>query len=285
MNDLTEAWLDWRETCELDKCSPEHINQLCVVSNSMFRRAVQKLPEGTACIEQLSSLLPDTDEQISEIQERNAFRHTFRLMECELLPAGEKTERQQYKDRIFNRAQSPGYVTGYFLRAFFRSYVKKKENFSYRLPELPEGSSVEAAENQQHNAMKENGDLPEQKSPDNIENELLPIARDFWSTLDEKQRAALYAYHYHMTLSDSLLLEKVGGGKSVFSAIPAQQIKRLVAFAKEKYNITERSDFYRLCTDAIQVCYDEWENESELGRWIVEHSSIPDIPGSKIRFH
>lgn len=284
MNDLTDAWLEWRETCELDKCAPEHINQLCVVSNSMFRRAIRKLPEGTACIEQLSSLLPDTDEQISEIQERNAFRHTFRLMECELLPAGEKTERQQFKDRIFNRAQSPGYVTGYFLRAFFRSYVKKKENLSYCLPELPEDSSVEAAENQQHNAMKDNGDLPEQKSPDQIEGELLPVVKEFWSGLTERQRAALYTYHYHMTMSNERLLKKVGCCKTVFSDIPKQKLEELMTLAQNKYRITERSDISQLIAD-LQDCYNEWEKESELGRWILEHTEIPDKPGGKIRFH
>ena len=91
--DLSDAWLEWHELCELDRCSLEHINQLCVVSNRLFRKALKKLPKGVASIEQLSSVL--TNDPISEFQKGNEFRHIFRLMECELLPAGEKKERQQ----------------------------------------------------------------------------------------------------------------------------------------------------------------------------------------------
>ena len=280
--DLTEAWLDWRETCALDKCSPEHISDLCAVSNSMFRRALARMETGTVSIERFSSLRHD--EPVSDVARKNALRHTFHLMETELLPAGEKEERQQYKDRIFERAKNAGSVTGYFLRDFFRSFVRKKENRSYSRPELPEDTSPEAEENQQVELNRQNGQLQGQPTPDMIDNELLHIARDFWSTLDEKERAALYAYHYHMTMSDARLLQKVGIGKSVFSAIPLQKIKELVKLAREKYKISDREEC-SLCINSLTQCYNEWEVESELGRWIVEHTTTPDKPGAKIHFH
>ena len=284
MIDLTDAWLEWREVCELDKCSPEHITQLCLSSNALFRKALQKLPEGTACIEQITSPFPDTDdEETGEMRERNEFRRTFRLMECELLPAGEKTERQQFKDRIFDQAQSPGHVTGYFLRDFFRSYVKKKENLSYRLPELPEDASPEAGEKQQYEYNRRFGTGPEQETPDRVDGELIPIVREFWAGLTERERAALYTFHYRMTMSDKRLLKKVGCGKTVFSEIPVRKVNELVALAREKYQISERFDFSLLC-EALTICYDEWEKGSELGRWIEEHTRIPDVPSAKIRF-
>lgn len=284
MTDLTAAWLEWRELCELDKCSPKHITQLCSASNGWFRWALQRLPQGTACIEQLSSLLPDTDGETGEMQERNEFRRTFRLMECELLPPGEKPERQQFKDRIFKQAPSTGDVTGYFLKSFFRSYVKKKENLSYLLPELPEDAPPEAGEIQQYEYERRYGTGPEQKTPDRFDEELIPIVREFWAGLTERERAALYTFHYHMTMSDERLLEKVGCGKSVFLDIPTRKLNELVVLAREKYQITERSDYSLLCVEVLPVCYDEWEKESELGRWIVEHTRLPDEPGAKVRF-
>jgi len=130
--DLTDAWKDWRETCALDLCSPDHISELCVVSNSKYIEATEKLRKDQATIEPFVPY--DND---------SSFRRTFHIMEAECIPLGTKEERQRYKDRIFAGASEIGQVTGYFLRDFFRSYVKRPKNLSYKKPLAPEGNPQE----------------------------------------------------------------------------------------------------------------------------------------------
>ena len=57
--DLTYAWQEWHETCELDKCSEQNITDLCERSNSMFARAISIMPDGISSLLQIPKR--DTD--------------------------------------------------------------------------------------------------------------------------------------------------------------------------------------------------------------------------------
>lgn len=280
--DLTCAWQEWHETCELDKCSEQNIADLCERSNSMFARAISIMPDGVSTLLQIPQC--DTDNPATQ---KYIQRYTFHLMEGYCLPVESKEERQQFKDDIFAKAEEPGMVTGYFLRDFFRSFVKCKENISYNAPSRPEGNTDDEWEEKMVSQQAELSPwfTPMVSSEDKSDlGEIENRTQKYWHTLNEPEKAALYAYLNNITMSTPELLEKVGYGKSVFSNLPQKLIENLnrdlsVHITDER----DRIDYLKTFLRVLSNRFEQWERESNLGLWISEHFPYSEY-GKKRRF-
>lgn len=296
--DLTNAWAEWHETCELDKCSEENIHDLCVRSNKQFDNAVEKLKSYHSS----GTLLQRPEECKSDRENENkyAMRYTFHLMESECLPSGPKEERQQFKDRIFAGAKNVGDVTGYFLRDFFRSLVKKKENKMILAEEInfeteEEGKEISFEEAFQQVVEKkidlEKVDIPSYLSKSNYDSGefldqklALNFAKEIWDSCNEVEQTALYAFINKVTMSAPELLKRVKLGKSSFSEMPKKIIDRVNKCLIEKiHDDDDRIDFLRKVLKGFEYCFKEWEENSEMGQWIVQNFSTIGN-GEKIRY-
>ena len=112
MIDLTDAWNEWHEQCQLKKCTDENRKDLCFVSNCIFCNILKNQPP-----------LPHLSAgKFMSIVNQDP-EYSFLLMETYLLPKDEE-ERRKYKDSKF-AGRANGEVTGYFLRSYFRSYVRE----------------------------------------------------------------------------------------------------------------------------------------------------------------
>lgn len=282
VKDLTCAWQEWHETCELDKCSEQNIADLCERSNSMFARAISIMPDGVSSLLQIPKR--DTDNLATR---QYVQRYTFHLMEGYCLPVGTKEERQQFKDDIFSKAEEPGKVTGYFLRDFFRSFVKCKENISYDVPTRPENNTDDEWEDKMISRQNELSPWysPVNSSVDSIEHgEIEKQTQKYWQSLNEPEKAALYTYLNNMTMSTPELLAKVGYGKSVFSDLPQKLIENLNQdLSKYITSVRDRIDYLKTFLRILPTCFEQWELESDLGQWISEHFPYSES-GKKRRF-
>ena len=282
VKDLTCAWQEWHETCELDKCSEQNIADLCERSNSMFARAISIMPDGVSSLLQIPKR--DTDNLATR---QYVQRYTFHLMEGYCLPVGTKEERQQFKDDIFSKAEEPGKVTGYFLRDFFRSFVKCKENISYDVPTRPENNTDDEWEDKMISRQNELSPWysPVNSSVDSIDHgEIEKQTQKYWQSLNEPEKAALYTYLNNMTMSTPELLAKVGYGKSVFSDLPQKLIENLNQdLSKYITSVRDRIDYLKTFLRILPTCFEQWELESDLGQWIREHFPYSES-GKKRRF-
>ena len=280
--DLTCAWQEWHETCELDKCSEQNIVDLCECSDRMFSRAISKIPQGQSSLVQI----PRSDEE-NPSNRQYIQRYTFHLMEGYCLPPGDKEERQQFKNQIFTNAKEPGQVTGYFLRDFFRSYVKSKKNLSYNTPAKPEDNTDREWEDKM---IAQRAELapwysPDASSADKIDNdEIRRQTQKYWILLNERERAALYTFLSNMTMSAPELLARVGCKKSVFLSLPQKLIEEVnERLSRQMECEKDRIDYLKIFLQLLQLNFDQWEHESELGRWIFEHFPYSER-GKKRRF-
>ena len=275
MKDLTNAWIEWHTTCELDKCSEQNITDLCNCSNSMFARAKKILPENVYSLIEIPNYSDDENAHPTPASIQYAKRYTFHLMESYCLPMGDKAERQQFKDNIFARADEPGKVTGYFLRDFFRSFVRRKENISYSAPQKPSNSNDEEWEEKMVRRQAELSPWysPETSGADNaIYDEINSHTQKYWSSLDETEKAALYSYLNNITISTPELLEQVGCKKSVFSQLPHKLIANLnTEISKSMPQENDRISYLKTFLRLLPLSFEQWEQESELGQWICEH--------------
>ena len=285
--DLTDAWLEWYDTCLLDKCSPEHISQLCRASNESYRKALTKLPPNIIFIEQLAQSQDASDPD---------FRQTFHIMETYLIPV-EQPARKNKKTAIFKRAgDTPGNVTGYLLRDFFKSLVLgKHKGFGKNIVHsyVDPSTSVTQEEDKSNENWHELCD--QQEMADRFGNDdqripsrqlddstILQIAHAFWNNLSERERAALYSRNKNCCMSDPTLLARVGCEKSVFSALPLRLLKEYIEDA-QKYGFG-KEDVHDLVFIGLYDCYAEWEQTSELGKWFLENMIMPKKDGMKTKF-
>ena len=233
------------------------------------------------------------------------FLRTFHIMEQECIPLKrvvkrnengeeeivymEKEERQQFKDRVFANAGSPGNVTRYLLKHTFQNYAKRKSSRSSQTISPPE----EIAEEEWLEWLKqENGQSADPEDTfdsalENLDKEILDQTEkkiyEFWNRLPEKDRAAIYVFVRSIPTTCMELQEKTGLTDKALSR------KRIVMFERIKQHFDQKGIceedqkiIFRKVSASLYFCCQNWEGTSELGKWI--HSHFRDDGKKKMRF-
>lgn len=278
--DLSQAWLEWYETCELDKCSEQNIADLCYVSNHMFQKALKKIPSTQYSLLQLPSKTKS---------DPYAYRYAFHLMEAELFYSSCKTkaDRQRRKGKIFENAKMPGNVTGYLLKSFFRSHVKTKANIADAKPEcFWEKHNNDKEDAMVNDRLKHLPWQPHILTPEEefFKKEICEYSKKYWEQLNEEEKAALYAVMNNITMSSPELLHKIGLRKTTFSELPVKLLLKVKDELKAKLaNIDMTREYMEIFLLELKAHFQDWVAKSELGQWICEHFALAQN-GKKRRF-
>ena len=274
--DLTDAWKEWHEKCQLEKCSDENKSKFCNVAQRLSIQLIQAWKAKN----------PDKKSFLEDIFKHDNGEYAFTLAEDKLPDVG-TPERRLKKEEYFGKAYTPGLMTGYFLEHKLEAIIDEDKNSLDNSKFEPFANNNIKPEFEDiiiHQKLKESPVQPQKYSlsPDIAYNYIKDDISEVWQNLPEVKKAALVVCASGKTMSDEQLLKhidhlfRVKG--STFRGYPRQIGKTIMDKMSKNSFVQQYIDceslFLRLFVDGLNDFSPDWLNNSTLGRWIKTHFEL-----------
>ncbi len=261
-----EAWLEWYNTCMLDKCTDEHIVILCRPINKIYKKVMDYAKEkGRYPLE------PElTEYENYGHPDSPYFREAFHILEYDYLKLYKK-ERQIFKENIY--LKSGGDPTKFYCyfkhKNTFSRFLKQKyiSQSSYdgdegESPDLERSYASAKKKQIEFNDLAHTFFFGDKYFANKTDAKVLELTSD-------RERAALYCRKRNVAMC--AVAKEVGMGKTCFTQLGNDIIThRIPDYECENELSEQEKTTFDNCLDTV---LDEWADGSELGRWIMQNFS------------
>lgn len=257
-HDLTEFFLEWRDTCAIDLCKrKDDVNFVHAVFDSKFRELT-----ANARSSKMKNLV-----SVSEFTPDFKRTHAFHLVEIEFYTPGERSGTskrygQALKNYLFESSEAkrnPGGLNGYLL-LMLKDVVKKSFKRSAVSRSDPIGDNRENGEGQlllvgNPDTNKEGVDYHDPAQVAAVQECFAEFCSRFatiWKELDKVERLALLCDIFNIPRSNEEILAASGLGKTAFyNRSPLVRIRGIADTMLPNYNLSELVHVVRNCIGKI----------------------------------
>ena len=253
MIDLTDAWLDWKETCAVDACSPENKSKLIKVSQASINGKIRRLNQ-------------DQSTSWEEYNDTKVPVSVFHELEV-LLYKKEKIKGLPFKNYLFDtigkREGGLGKnLTGYLIKTTLVHLFYKNVSKQVSLNTDDEGkvrnpNALEDRLQQPENAIDESDPILQVKEGAFISEDGSKRVKQIMENWDEDIRLGFYCLMNHIPLSNPDIAPLFKRRKSaladaVFNA--GQKMKNALA----ELDIVHRKDYLKILREFVIPALDAY---------------------------